>query len=162
MNANVQDIITAYKTITAVLCIEAQASRSRNVFIESFESPIVITYRIVVAYSSFCIFSRSAGVSIDILFPKPDSTAKDPDIVPPIATNWGLLVFSRLSCAAISTGGEGRYLWESLCALTAAASIKRSSAVRGLLVANRTPSLIAVQRIFIVSNSQRMDVSLAY
>lgn len=55
---------------------------------ESFESPIVTTYRIVVAYRSFCILSRAVGVSMDILLPKPDSTAKDPAMVPPIAITW--------------------------------------------------------------------------
>ena len=94
VNATVQDIMTAYRIVTAVLCVEVQASRSKNVVIESFESPIVMTYRIVVAYSSFCISSRAAGVSMDILLPKPDSTANDPAIVPPIAINW--IMFSLL------------------------------------------------------------------
>lgn len=69
---------------------------------ESFESPIVMTYRIVVVYNSFCMLSRAAGVSREIFLPKPDSTANDPATVPPIAINCVLFSFSKPPCVALS------------------------------------------------------------
>jgi hypothetical protein len=72
--------------------------------IESFEIPIVRTYRIVVVYNSFCISSKAAGVSSEILFPNPDSTANDPAIVPPIASScisFSLLRADRYSLSTL-------------------------------------------------------------
>jgi hypothetical protein len=43
VNAKVQDMTTAYKTTTDALWFEVQASRWRNVVIESFATPIVRT-----------------------------------------------------------------------------------------------------------------------
>lgn len=86
VNANVHEAMRPYKSTTEVLCTEVHASRSRNVVMESLESPIVTTYRIVAVYISFCIFSRAPGVRRNTFFPRPDSTANDPAIVSPTAS----------------------------------------------------------------------------